>query len=136
MKLYQGYTKKPYSYLVNDIIRKFITIHEKLILKRVLVRKIKQSIKKSWKTKLNMISANKIPRFLLYIQQMLINMSFWQTNMCFIKKQLARKSCYNEKNWIFSVQYSQIDIAKKRYQGLDKFFISNKDDKDVNLSSI
>ena len=34
MKLYQDYTKKPYSYLVNDIIRKSITIHEELILKK------------------------------------------------------------------------------------------------------
>ena len=30
----------------------------------------------------------------------------------------------------------QTDIAKKQYQGLDKDFISNKDNKDVNESSI
>ena len=31
---------------------------------------------------------------------------------------------------------AQTDIAKKQHQGLDKVFISNKDDKDINVSFI
>ena len=74
INLYKDHTKEPYSFLVNDmtlladnpIIK--MSISEKL--------KLKQSITKSSKRKLNTIKTDKLLRFLLYQQEMLVNMSF------------------------------------------------------------
>ena len=74
INLYKDYTKEPYSFLVsnttlladNPIIK--MSISEKL--------KLKQSITKSSKRKLNTIKTDKLLRFLLYQQEMLANMSF------------------------------------------------------------
>ena len=74
INLYKDYTKEPYSFLAsnttlladNPIIK--MSISEKL--------KLKQSITKSSKRKLNTIKTDKLLRFLLYQQEMLVNMSF------------------------------------------------------------
>ena len=58
MKLHEDYAKEPYSFLLNDTTLssdKSIRFREKLLCKWVLVRKLKQSIIKCSKTKLNMI---------------------------------------------------------------------------------
>ena len=86
INLYKDYTKEPYSFLVsnttlladNPIIK--MSISEKL--------KLKQSITKSSKRKLNTIKTDKLLRFLLYQQEMLANMSFWLT-----KKFYQIKTC-------------------------------------------
>ena len=86
INLYKDYTKEPYSFLVsnttlladNPIIK--MSISEKL--------KLKQSITKSSKRKLNTIKTDKLLRFLLYQQEMLVNMSFWLT-----KKFYQIKTC-------------------------------------------
>ena len=90
INLYKDYTKEPYSFLVsnttlladNPIIK--MSISEKL--------KLKQSITKSSKRKLNTIKTDKLLRFLLYQQEMLVNMSF-DSQRSFTRKRLARKIC-------------------------------------------
>ena len=58
MKLYKDYTKEPYSLLVNDTTLPSdnpLGFRKNVLWKWVLVRKLKQSITKWSKTKLNMI---------------------------------------------------------------------------------
>ena len=58
MKLYKDYTKKPYSFLVNNTTLSSdnsLRFRKNVLLKCVVLRKSKQSITKSSKTKFNMI---------------------------------------------------------------------------------
>ena len=52
---------------------------------------------------------------------------------CFTRKRLARKSCCNQKIWIFSDRQrteKQTSVAKKQYQKFDNVFESNIKEKD------
>ena len=80
IKLYKDYTKEKYSFLVKDITLLSdnpLRFRKNLSQKWLLVRQLKQSIKKSSKTKLNMIYIDKLSRFLVYHQEMLVNMNLW-----------------------------------------------------------
>ena len=72
MKLYKECTKEPYSSLVNDTTLPSVRTYYKMIISE----KIKALKTKSSKTKLNTIWINKLLRFLLYHQEMLVNMNF------------------------------------------------------------
>ena len=65
---------------------------------------------------------------------MLVNMHFnWQR--CLTRKRLAVKSYYNKKCEYVPLGKelkAQIEIGKKKNQGLDKGFTSNKDNENVN----
>ena len=52
---------------------------------------------------------------------------------CFTRKRLGRKSCCNQKIWIFSERQrieKQTSVAKKQYQKFDNVFESNKKEED------
>ena len=79
IKRYKDYTKEPYSFLLNDAIFSSdnpLRFRNNLLQKLVLVRKSKQLMTKSSKTKLNMIWTNKLPRFQHYHQEMLAKINF------------------------------------------------------------
>ena len=50
-------------------------------------RKSKQSITKSGKTKLSTLQRDKLLKVLLYHQEMLVNMNFWQAKIFYQKKE-------------------------------------------------
>ena len=109
MKLFKEYTKKSYSFLMNDTALPSddpLKFRKNLLQKWVLVRKSKQSITKLNKTKLKMI--DKLLRFLLYHQEMLVKMNFWLAKL-FTSKRRSRKSCYNEKIWLFTIIWQIIE---------------------------
>ena len=67
------------------------------------MRRLEQLITKSSQRKLSMIQVDKVLRFLLCHQEMLVNMNFnWQR--CFTGKSSARKSCCFKKISTFSVR--------------------------------
>ena len=69
---------------------------------------------------------------------MLANISFWLSKLLYQKK-TCYKNCFNEKFEYFPLAKewrAQTDISKKKYQGLNKAFISNKDNENVNESLI
>ena len=72
MKFYKECTKEPYSSLVNDTTLPSVRTYYKMIISE----KIKALKTKSSKTKLNTIWIKKLLRFLLYHQEMLVNMNF------------------------------------------------------------
>ena len=79
MKLSEEYTKKPYSFLVNNITLPSdnpLRFRRDVLLKEVLVRKLKQLITKWIEPKFHTIQTDKLLRFLLYHQQVFVNMNF------------------------------------------------------------
>ena len=70
---------------------------------------------------------------------MLVNINFWLVKMFYPKKRLARKSCYNEKIWIFSIR--QIIKStnwhckkRKQHQKLEKDYKFNENWKIANYN--
>ena len=97
------------------------------------MRKSKQSITKSSKTKLNTIYTDKFLRILLYHQEMIVNMNFLTTKDVLLEKDLGKAATMIrfEYSRLNKELKAQIYIAKKEYQGLVKVFISNKYNKNV-----
>ena len=109
MKLFKVYTRKSYSFLMNDTDLPSddpLKFRKNLLQKWLLVRKSKQSITKLSKTKLKMI--DKLLRFLLYHQEMLVKMNLWLAKL-FTSKRRSRKSCYNEKICLFTIIWQIIE---------------------------
>ena len=116
MKLFKECTKKSYSFLMNDTALPSdnpLKFRKNLLQKWVLVRKSKQSITKLSKTKLKKI--DKLLRFLLYHQEMLVKMNFWLPKL-FTSKRRGRKSCYNEKICLFTIIWQIIESANWHYK--------------------
>ena len=77
MKLYKDYTKEPYSFLVNDTT--LSSDNPLRLRKNLLLRSISEKIKAiNNKIEQNKAQYNfdKLLRFLLYHQEMLVNMNF------------------------------------------------------------
>ena len=81
MKLYKDYAKEPFSSLVKNTtllstIKQSIKIQEEPIKKLQLVKRSKESITKSSKTKLNIIETEKQQKFQLDRKEMLVKINF------------------------------------------------------------
>ena len=79
IKLYKDNTKEPFSFLLNHTtlsLNNPLTFRKNLSIRRLLLRKSKQSITKSSKTELNTILTDKLLILRLHHQEMLVNINF------------------------------------------------------------
>ena len=132
MKLYKDYTKEPYSFLVNDATlssdNKYhydleITYYKnkkiKTIDNKIEQNKAQYDLDKQT-TKISALSSGNISKYESL------------TGKDLLEKAAALKRFGNSLSG--KELKPQTDIAKKQYQELDKAFISNKDNKNVNES--